>query len=50
VAELVNLLEGDAADQVPRLLETGVLMIDAPVVLEDDGEDQEPDEDETAAG
>lgn len=50
VAELVNLLEGDAADQVPRLLENGVLVIDAPVVLEDDGEDQEPDEDETAAG
>lgn len=50
VADLVNMLEGDAADQVPRLLETGVLVIDAPVVLEDDGEDQEPDEDETAAG
>lgn len=50
VAELVSLLEGDAEDQVPRLLESGVLVIDAPVVIEDDGEDQEPDEDETAAG
>jgi len=50
VADLVGMLEGEAVDQVPRLLESGVLIIDAPVVLEDDGEDQEPDEDETAAG
>lgn len=46
VAELVELLESSEEDQLPRLLETGVLVIDAPVIEdEDDG-----DEGETAAG
>ena len=44
VAELVELLEGSEEDQLPRLLETGVLVIEAPVVETDD------DGDETAAG
>lgn len=46
VAELVELLESSEEDQLPRLLETGVLVIDAPVVETD----EEDDEDETAAG
>lgn len=47
VAELVALLEDSEEDQLPRLLETGVLVIDAPVIEEGD---EEGDEDETAAG
>lgn len=46
VAELVELLESTEEDQLPRLLETGVLVIEAPAD-EPDGPD---DEDETAAG
>jgi hypothetical protein len=48
VAELVEILEGSAEDQVPRLLESGVLVIEAPVVESE--EDEAEDEDETAAG
>jgi len=49
VAELVDLLDNGAEDQVPRLLESGVLVIEAPVVETDETEEDE-DEGETAAG
>lgn len=49
VAELVDLLEGSAEDQVPRLLESGVLVIEAPVVESEEDDDEEDPEDETAA-
>lgn len=46
VADLVEMLEGNAEDQLPRLLSEGVLMIEAPLVIDQ----EDPDEDETAAG